>query len=817
MIADGCNAPPCALLFGGMSTCVRVCRALTCDCRSASPSTAQHTAVGSEMRTRPTPLAVLRVLAWALLLTAAAAAAAESTTASAAAAVSRAADAARAAAPLVADASAGHNALATQSVPLTNPVQQLSFQFADTPTNTVWQREGDAVEAAVDAPPLRLSSSPPLLPLPAPAPSSLPASSSPTRVAAAAKGNGRTPIVADIADDDLLVDAAPLLGTKLRMVELAALRAAVEADARIVAARDGGHHAASVAVFNASSLRAVEQLLQQCWHSDDAMQMFTDETCHVVHRLFLSRAEVVAVDMVEEAPRLGSKLNGGFRVRFANGMLGMFKSCSLVSTDESWKSEIIAHAVDRLLGLHRVPAVVGRVLSVDELRRAHVAPGMDQRHLNDIVRTCNNNGALVGSVMGWTNFPLATVEEFGTRFMAHAQWPLRALPHADVEWVRLVLTLVLSGYYKKVNHNIAQAVFNYTADAPHELILIGIDNDRAQWMPNHREHLGKKRTAQGTNAGDAKGASRVTIRGSDAGSAVVDDDDGGGRGAVRSVRFDVSAARAMSAAEWNAWATSLAAAPDAAAPSDSTVTAAATTAAAAAAATAAAAAEAAAAAPAATAIATAAVRIHAKRAADATAATRGHRPRVCERCVNCTTFTCALSLQPSHDHYMGFLSSACIWPASVVRRLWLFGARGSNNDRHYGFDINEEVARAVNVATVGFGEQPHESHAGAAAGAAGAASAAGHRGGGHRPREEVYWTVLPFAHYNANVLRSKVAELRHAFTVCMSRHAGEYVVFHDEPGERVGKSARVEPIGALRDENGHVYHINSHLGTWRMA
>jgi hypothetical protein len=114
-------------------------------------------------------------------------------------------------------------------------------------------------------------------------------------------------------------------------------------------------------------------------------------------RQALASERIVAV----EKGRGGRSL--AFRLTLTSGQKGYFKPEQSFSA-ANWFGEVAAYHLDRMLGLHRVPAVVSRVLPWNVL--APVA-GADPRKSEVTVR----NGKVVGAFVAWVGGGLRPMEQ----------------------------------------------------------------------------------------------------------------------------------------------------------------------------------------------------------------------------------------------------------------------------------------------------------------------------------------------------------------------------------------------------------------------
>jgi len=260
------------------------------------------------------------------------------------------------------------------------------------------------------------------------------------------------------------------------------------------------------------------------------------------------------------------------------------------------------------------------------------------------------------------------------------------------------------GMNHKMGHNIAQVVL--PKHSLHELIIVGIDNDRARWT--HEKGNGKRDvTADASrNASAWQPLTTATTVHTASESPLSFASPDGDR--VLRRRFALPTAHAVSPSQLAAWGF----------PVRNT---------------------------------TAAVN-------DDDSARRKRATAVCDRGRSHSSFSCNFPVPSRHETYVSFLRSACIWPSTIVRHLWLFQGRSDSSEHAY--DIHDELARLLTVVTAGFGEQPHEARSKHSKGAVVTGSK---------------WNVLKYGYYSSSILHSKVSELRGALDSCIQYYNGENV------------------------------------------
>jgi len=256
----------------------------------------------------------------------------------------------------------------------------------------------------------------------------------------------------------------------------------------------------------------ISSVLKSCWTSSDFLVMFTSEKCRLAYKYMLDTSPLLHVDTVEDPPFTKAHMNGAFRVEllrdenFPDGLYAQFKSCN--HNHETYKSEVIVHAIDRLLRIHRVPVTVmrqlkvGNVLSVASGERVvHNGKGKHEHgkllmvttrsneHVVDrlvtIARACNNGRVFVGSMEGWVKYPLVTLHQFAITYLPNVECvpTPQGLSQVCREVSRLLFSLVVEGHLLKMSHNI---VLLKDKHAQERLVLVSIDNDRALWKTGRR-------------------------------------------------------------------------------------------------------------------------------------------------------------------------------------------------------------------------------------------------------------------------------------------------------------------------------------------
>lgn len=183
--------------------------------------------------------------------------------------------------------------------------------------------------------------------------------------------------------------------------------------------------------------------------------------------------------------------NGAFRVRFRDGYKAIFKVCDAVPeySYESWKAEILAHAIDRVFAINRCPAVVPRALNVFdnvELVGSSSERAVMDRNRRDISKICQGSQrTFFGSMMGWSDVNVQEAKNIHIHYTEKTVFDTHNMLQHNIEFARTVISLYLTGQPHKFNHNVygVPAASNST-----DVFLISLDNDRAAWeLPDDSE------------------------------------------------------------------------------------------------------------------------------------------------------------------------------------------------------------------------------------------------------------------------------------------------------------------------------------------
>jgi hypothetical protein len=237
---------------------------------------------------------------------------------------------------------------------------------------------------------------------------------------------------------------------------------------------------------------AVAASLETCWE-DDFLNMFLDESCHLVWEHSLRSATVTGLELVSPVVHHGhspvSRVSA-LKLVFDTGHSAIFKPCIEGPRKPSYKAEIIVHFVDRLLEVHRTPATVLRSFSADELSAAHMGTGVSAK-LKELRHHCTgSDNVFTGSLMGWAKFPLVEARDFHEVISSISFSGTKPSQH-QLEYVRLALMLLVFGMPGKLERDVVQLAevpAGFVALTPEDVnipddrtLFIAIDNDEANW------------------------------------------------------------------------------------------------------------------------------------------------------------------------------------------------------------------------------------------------------------------------------------------------------------------------------------------------
>jgi hypothetical protein len=246
----------------------------------------------------------------------------------------------------------------------------------------------------------------------------------------------------------------------------------------------------TVAPTNATFDEDLSTTFQKCWNSADWTLLFRNTQCHQAWTRVLAKQALVGIFDVEPIgkrhARVDANLNGALRVQYRSDSANkaIFKVCDAVEdySYESWKAEVIAHAVDRVFAVNRVPAVVPRAIDVFSLRLPSSATTAARLryNLNRVADVCQRrNSRFVGSVMGFVSLNLAERKNFHIHYTLEHTFDVKSIHQHNVEFARAVIFIFLTGQPHKMNHNLYTVVDPLTD----QLFFLGLDNDRASFTP----------------------------------------------------------------------------------------------------------------------------------------------------------------------------------------------------------------------------------------------------------------------------------------------------------------------------------------------
>jgi hypothetical protein len=251
---------------------------------------------------------------------------------------------------------------------------------------------------------------------------------------------------------------------------------------------------------SAETRAAARAAFAECWRNDGAWTaLFRNETCHRAWELHLIESAVRDVSSVQAITRSGreseGRENGAIGVHMDDGHRALFKVCdrvydlasgtALPTSFETWKAELVAHAADRVLHLHRVPAVVPRSVRFGA-QPLTTPPEIDGHERLKVVRFACQNGRRVmhGALIGFTKYPLERIKNYHTHFVADHEFNVARMAQPCIEFARLVVALFMTDLPHKYNHNIMTLAPSVVRRGGAERweFLVGIDNDRAHWV-----------------------------------------------------------------------------------------------------------------------------------------------------------------------------------------------------------------------------------------------------------------------------------------------------------------------------------------------
>lgn len=272
------------------------------------------------------------------------------------------------------------------------------------------------------------------------------------------------------------------------------------------------------------------QILKQCWESSSWLFLYTDPLCTLTWMRVLAHQRIVKADSIlavvsnkerkEEGIDAKSQQNGGMRGFFGDAagelsMKGYWKPCAegdLKSNRESYKGEVLAFLIDRLLGFYRTPAVVPRTFSERELmalantaKNATVA-ARNRHAMDTILDRCGDSSATKaeGAMVGWANKEVKLLlkkkhqEPFFVDFFHLTEERIAELKEerftltsaSSPEKIRFALEnvavnmfAIITNNYNRFNHNLF--IMLRPDGAYPDMIEYGpfiyLDNDRSKW------------------------------------------------------------------------------------------------------------------------------------------------------------------------------------------------------------------------------------------------------------------------------------------------------------------------------------------------
>jgi hypothetical protein len=168
--------------------------------------------------------------------------------------------------------------------------------------------------------------------------------------------------------------------------------------------------------------------------------------CHLCWKYSLMHSHFSHVADVEKLPYTQANdvvlqhQMGAVRLTLDNGLIAMFRSCSIDAS--SFANELLVHEIDRLLHLHRTPAVALRQVLWNDLLVLNLAEDV-LRDLQRVREKCHNNAnVLSGVVVGWTKADLQVIPP-----SVLSTWLDRATFDAAKPTQRLVRRSESSGFF----------------------------------------------------------------------------------------------------------------------------------------------------------------------------------------------------------------------------------------------------------------------------------------------------------------------------------------------------------------------------------
>lgn len=212
-----------------------------------------------------------------------------------------------------------------------------------------------------------------------------------------------------------------------------------------------------IAMVDLSVQQEHMNLLSRCWKSHFYF-MFVDEACHLAWLYQLQSTQILVFQQRGAPPPPPPSLaghgahaytkwqtHGLIQVRLPDEKEGFFLGCD--DTDgPSYKAELLAYHIDRLLGIDRVPATVARTVTEDEARR-----GLGDHAVIAQLKACAPDDVMrvVGSLSGWPHEDIESTDVISEQLHDHTYVNGDATPN-EVELSRLIIGLLLQGLPRKI-------------------------------------------------------------------------------------------------------------------------------------------------------------------------------------------------------------------------------------------------------------------------------------------------------------------------------------------------------------------------------
>jgi len=214
-----------------------------------------------------------------------------------------------------------------------------------------------------------------------------------------------------------------------------------------------------------------------------------------------------------------SNQNGGMRCVMDGflselEMMGYWKPCTtqyLPGNSETFKSEIIAFHIDRLLGFYRTPPVVPVYFNVTQLRQLSWEAASRENNpdkealykIQTVMDKCGTPSGAEGAMVGWSNMPIRVLDRTSRRLRAHRFVNMLRMGHQStkdlqenefnitrhspshkISWAlensALNMFVILMGNPQKFAHSVF-VLEKTTKEAQLTGPLLYVDNDRSSW------------------------------------------------------------------------------------------------------------------------------------------------------------------------------------------------------------------------------------------------------------------------------------------------------------------------------------------------